>query len=59
MTGRSDVTEDGPLQYPSESGDAACWLSQVCTECGAILEATPTMLCWRCGLTPERSPVDL
>ena len=43
------MTEDGPLQYPSEGGDAACWLSQVCTECGAILEATPRGLCWRCG----------
>ncbi len=53
------MTQSDQEQYGSEGGDAACWLSQVCTECGAILEATPTMLCWRCGLTPERSQVDL
>ena len=31
----------------------------VCTECGALLEAALPMLCWRCGLTPERAQVDL
>lgn len=32
-------------------GDAACWLAQVCPECGAFLDdrAAP---CWRCGTAP-------
>ena len=53
------MTQSGQEQYGSEGGDAACWLSQVCTECGALLEAALPMLCWRCGLTAERAQVDL
>lgn len=32
----------------SDGGDAACWLSEVCAECGALNES-PTGPCWRCG----------
>lgn len=34
-----------------DGGDAACWLSEVCAECGALNES-PTGPCWRCG-TPR------
>ncbi|WP_179206610.1 hypothetical protein [Microbacterium esteraromaticum] len=36
-----------------QGGDPACWLSQVCPECGALLDdlAAP---CWRCGLKPDQ-----
>jgi len=32
-------------------GDPACWLSQLCPECGAVLESR-TEPCWKCGLRP-------
>jgi hypothetical protein len=35
-----------------EGGDAACWLAQLCPECGAVLEDRSGP-CWRCGLRPE------
>jgi len=31
------------------SGDSACWVQQVCAECGAFVEAPLPTLCWRCG----------
>jgi hypothetical protein len=31
------------------SGDPACWLQQVCHECGAFVEAPLPTICWRCG----------
>jgi hypothetical protein len=34
-----------------DGGDAACWLSEVCADCGALNES-PTAPCWRCG-TPR------
>lgn len=39
-----------PVEGP-DGGDAACWLSEVCAECGALNES-PTGPCWRCG-TPR------
>ncbi|WP_268921434.1 hypothetical protein [Paramicrobacterium fandaimingii] len=30
------------------SGDPACWLSQVCDECGALID-DDSDTCWRCG----------
>lgn len=34
-------------------GDAACWLGELCPECGAVPEGEgaqdPTVPCWRCG----------
>ena len=35
------------------AGDAACWLGELCPECGAVPEGEgaqdPTVPCWRCG----------
>ncbi|MCO5294689.1 MAG: hypothetical protein M9882_07270 [Homoserinimonas sp.] len=31
------------------NGDAACWLGQVCPECGAMIETELPAACWRCG----------
>jgi len=30
-------------------GDAACWLDRVCDECGALVEGSAAVPCWRCG----------
>ncbi len=50
------MTDNGQLNYLGEGGDAARWLSQVCTECGALLETPLPALCWRCGTeTPAPS----
>jgi hypothetical protein len=46
---RWDMTDDRQLQSLGDGGDAACWLSQVCTECGALREAPLPAVCWRCG----------
>ncbi|MEI3842810.1 MULTISPECIES: hypothetical protein [Microbacterium] len=35
-------------------GDAACWLAQVCPECGALLDDRVSP-CWRCGRSPGAS----
>lgn len=47
------MTDDGqpPNAHAdsSEGGDAACWLAQVCAECGALVEAPLPAVCWRCG----------
>ena len=45
----------GGAAHDVEGGDAACWLPQVCPDCGALNE-TPAAPCWRCGVT--RSPGD-
>jgi len=34
-----------------EGGDSACWLANVCPECGALLDDLSAP-CWRCGLKP-------
>lgn len=35
------------------AGDSACWLGELCPECGAMPEGAgaqdPTVPCWRCG----------
>lgn len=43
---RRSADEVGPVDY---GGDAACWLSHVCTECGALVEGSTATPCWRCG----------
>ena len=43
------MTDERRVEVLSEGGDAACWLSQVCAECGAMLEAPLPTACWRCG----------
>lgn len=38
-------------------GDSACWLDQVCPECGALPEGhDPTAPCWRCGTVRDTPP---
>ncbi len=38
------------------AGDDACWLGQLCPECGAVPEGAgaqdATLPCWRCGAVP-------
>jgi len=29
-------------------GDAACWLGRVCDNCGALVEGSRGVPCWRC-----------
>ncbi|WP_181905774.1 hypothetical protein [Microbacterium bovistercoris] len=43
------------MDHDEHGGDSACWLAQVCPECGALLDdlAAP---CWRCGLKPGEEP---
>lgn len=46
------MTEDE--RFPSVPvGDAACWIGQLCPECGAVPEGEgaedPRVPCWRCG----------
>lgn len=45
----------GPAAHDIEGGDAACWLAQVCPDCGALNENLADT-CWRCGIS--RSPDD-
>lgn len=46
VTGITGVSAD-------TGGDAACWLGELCPECGAVPEGEgaqdPTVPCWRCG----------
>lgn len=41
------------------AGDDACWLGQVCPECGAVPEGEgaqdAAVPCWRCGAVRVRS----
>ena len=41
------------------AGDDACWLGQLCPECGAVPEGAgaqdATVPCWRCGVVRGRS----
>lgn len=32
-----------------DAGDPVCWLSQVCPECGLLIEAPLPAVCERCG----------
>lgn len=37
------------LDQHEPEGDAACWLSELCRECGSITENPDAQLCWQCG----------
>lgn len=41
------------------AGDDACWLGQLCPECGAVPEGAgaqdATVPCWRCGAVRAQS----
>ncbi|MGI9823911.1 hypothetical protein [Agromyces sp. Marseille-Q5079] len=50
--GRADVAGDdrpGVDGDRFDGGDAVCWLSRVCDECGALVEGVGATPCWRCG----------
>lgn len=32
-----------------QGGDAACWLGRVCDNCGALIEGSRGVPCWRCN----------
>jgi hypothetical protein len=42
-----------PVPYEDQGGDPACWLSHVCPECGALVEGSTAVPCWRCGAVRE------
>lgn len=44
------MTEQEPI-----GGDPACWLEQVCPECGAFVSGTLPARCWRCDSLVPRS----
>ncbi|WP_199439762.1 hypothetical protein [Umezawaea beigongshangensis] len=45
-----ELEADGaPPRGDAEGGDPVCWLSRVCPECGAFVEAVPPAPCPRCG----------
>lgn len=62
------MDDDGPgprrivpvTQEPA--GDDACWLGELCRECGAMPEGTgaqdATVPCWRCGAVRTQSERD-
>jgi hypothetical protein len=37
------------VAYDDLGGDAACWLGRVCDNCGALIEGSRGMPCWRCN----------
>ena len=43
------------LAVEDAGGDAACWLHELCPECGAVPDA-PATRCWRCGRTLTVAP---
>lgn len=48
---RQDEPAPGP---PDVGGDPACWLNQVCDECGRMIEDPLADVCSNCG-TPRAS----
>ena len=44
--------EPKPMEPPEpidQGGDAACWLGRVCDNCGALIEGSRGVPCWRCN----------
>ena len=41
----------GDAPEEDAGGDPVCWLSQVCPDCGLLVEAPPPAVCERCGAT--------
>ena len=48
--------ENGPPEDPG--GDAVCWLSRVCPDCGLFLEQPLPTVCPRCGATVPAEDAD-
>jgi rubrerythrin len=43
------MTEPEVPRPADDGGDPACWLGQVCPECGRFTERRPPTMCPRCG----------
>lgn len=41
------------VAHQIDGGDAACWLAEVCPDCGALNESL-AVTCWRCGISRSR-----
>jgi hypothetical protein len=39
----------GDAELIEQGGDAACWLGRVCDNCGALVEGSRGVPCWRCN----------
>jgi hypothetical protein len=47
---REPPLADAPTVAPDDQGgDAACWLGRVCDTCGALIEGSRGVPCWRCN----------
>lgn len=47
-----DLDSDRLLPLPDvPRGDAACWLGELCPDCGALTEPRGAT-CWNCGAEP-------
>lgn len=56
-------TQDEPAEQPltrldtaNSGGDPACWLANVCPECGAFNESPANTPCWNCGRVETEQP---
>ena len=45
----SQLHDEPGVHETRDGGDPACWLSHVCPECGALVEGSTAVSCWRCG----------
>jgi hypothetical protein len=46
----SEPTEQPPqTDETDQGGDAACGLGRVCDNCGALIEGSRGVPCWRCN----------
>lgn len=42
-----------------QGGDPACWLANVCADCGLLVESALPATCPRCGALVGRDPLDI
>jgi len=45
----AEVLEPDRGASVEQGGDAACWLGRVCDSCGALIEGSRGVPCWRCN----------
>lgn len=55
MVEQDGVRRDEPTVEPTveHGGDSACWLANVCPECGRFVAAEPPTTCPRCGTSVD------
>ncbi|WP_166791528.1 hypothetical protein [Cryobacterium sp. Hh38] len=44
----ADSVDDAAIGGNPIGGDPACWLEQVCPDCGAFVPGELPATCWRC-----------